>query len=92
MHRGELRLLKRLRPTRKATRKSISKTVSSLCAWSVLRTSLCSRRGSTGGGAGIGRAYCLMYAKLGAKVCVNDFSEKNANAVVDEIKKRAFVR
>jgi hypothetical protein len=33
-----------------------------------------------------------MYAKLGAKVCVNDFSEKNANAVVDEIKKRAFVR
>jgi multifunctional beta-oxidation protein len=45
----------------------------------------------TGAGAGIGRAYSLMYAKLGAKVCVNDFSEKNANAVVDEIKQRALV-
>lgn len=41
----------------------------------------------TGAGAGIGRAYALMFGKLGGSVVVNDFSEKNANAVVDEIKK-----
>ncbi|KAF8199567.1 multifunctional beta-oxidation protein [Pholiota molesta] len=39
----------------------------------------------TGAGAGLGRAYALMYAKLGANVVVNDVSEKGANAVVDEI-------
>lgn len=38
----------------------------------------------TGGGAGIGRAYCLRYAKLGAKVVVNDLA--NPDDVVKEIK------
>ncbi|WFD04502.1 hypothetical protein MOBT1_003212 [Malassezia obtusa] len=41
----------------------------------------------TGAGAGLGRAYALLFARLGANVVVNDFSEKNATAVVDEIKK-----
>ncbi|KAN0066359.1 hypothetical protein ACQY0O_000453 [Thecaphora frezii] len=41
----------------------------------------------TGAGAGLGRAYALMFGKLGANVVVNDFLEKNAVAVVDEIKK-----
>jgi len=41
----------------------------------------------TGAGGGIGRAYAVLFAKLGASVVVNDYSEKNANAVVDEIKK-----
>ncbi|CDW97412.1 hypothetical protein [Sporisorium scitamineum] len=41
----------------------------------------------TGAGAGLGRAYALMFGKLGANVVVNDFLEKNATAVVDEIKK-----
>ncbi|KAL1744479.1 hypothetical protein HDZ31DRAFT_38578 [Schizophyllum fasciatum] len=41
----------------------------------------------TGAGAGLGRAYALMYSKLGANVVVNDVSEKGANAVVDEIVK-----
>ncbi|KXN91727.1 Peroxisomal hydratase-dehydrogenase-epimerase [Leucoagaricus sp. SymC.cos] len=41
----------------------------------------------TGAGAGLGRAYSLMYARLGANVVVNDISEKGANAVVDEITK-----
>ncbi|UZJ51526.1 hypothetical protein CBS101457_000846 [Exobasidium rhododendri] len=41
----------------------------------------------TGAGAGLGRAYALMFGKLGANVVVNDFSEKAANAVVDEVKK-----
>ncbi|WFD32698.1 hypothetical protein MSPP1_003748 [Malassezia sp. CBS 17886] len=40
----------------------------------------------TGAGGGLGRAYALLFARLGANVAVNDFSEKNANAVVDEIK------
>ena len=40
----------------------------------------------TGAGAGLGRAYALLFAKLGANVVVNDMSEKNALAVVDEIK------
>ena len=39
----------------------------------------------TGGGAGLGRIYALMYAKLGANVVVNDLNEKAANAVVEEI-------
>lgn len=41
----------------------------------------------TGAGAGLGKAYALMFAKLGGNVVVNDFSEKVANAVVEEIKK-----
>ncbi|KDN52771.1 putative multifunctional beta-oxidation protein [Tilletiaria anomala UBC 951] len=41
----------------------------------------------TGAGAGLGKAYALMFAKLGANVVVNDFSEKAAAAVVEEIKK-----
>lgn len=44
----------------------------------------------TGAGAGIGRAYAHMYAKLGASVIVNDVSEKGANAVVDEILKGEY--
>ncbi|CCM04300.1 uncharacterized protein FIBRA_06471 [Fibroporia radiculosa] len=40
----------------------------------------------TGSGAGLGRAYALMYARLGANVVVNDVSAKAASAVVDEIK------
>jgi len=39
----------------------------------------------TGAGAGLGRAYAHMYARLGANVVVNDVSEKGANVVVDEI-------
>ncbi|KAJ7727288.1 peroxisomal hydratase-dehydrogenase-epimerase [Mycena maculata] len=41
----------------------------------------------TGGGAGLGRVYSLMYGKLGSNVVVNDVSEKGANSVVDEIVK-----
>ncbi|KOS13932.1 multifunctional beta-oxidation protein [Malassezia pachydermatis] len=41
----------------------------------------------TGAGAGLGRAYALLFASLGANVVVNDMSEKNAMAVVEEIKK-----
>ncbi|THH12714.1 hypothetical protein EW146_g7432 [Bondarzewia mesenterica] len=41
----------------------------------------------TGSGAGLGRAYALMYARLGANVVVNDVSEKGALAVVDEIRR-----
>ena len=33
----------------------------------------------------MGRAYALMYGRLGANVVVNDVSEKGANAVVDEV-------
>ncbi|KAH7106551.1 multifunctional beta-oxidation protein [Auriculariales sp. MPI-PUGE-AT-0066] len=40
----------------------------------------------TGAGAGLGRAYAHMFARLGANVVVNDVSAKGANAVVDEIK------
>ncbi|KAK7033073.1 peroxisomal hydratase-dehydrogenase-epimerase [Favolaschia claudopus] len=41
----------------------------------------------TGAGAGLGRTYALMYAKLGANVVINDVNEKGANSVVDEIVK-----
>ena len=41
----------------------------------------------TGAGQGLGRAYAVMYGRLGANVVVNDVSEKHANAVVDEIVK-----
>lgn len=41
----------------------------------------------TGAGQGLGRAYALMYARLGANVVVNDVSDKGANAVVEEITK-----
>ena len=44
----------------------------------------------TGAGAGLGRAYSLMYGRLGANVVVNDVSEKGAKAVVDEIVKGWF--
>ncbi|GAA5863265.1 hypothetical protein JCM8547_002881 [Rhodosporidiobolus lusitaniae] len=40
----------------------------------------------TGGGGGLGRAYCLFFASRGASVLVNDLSSKNADAVVAEIK------
>ncbi|KAF8525833.1 multifunctional beta-oxidation protein [Hysterangium stoloniferum] len=41
----------------------------------------------TGAGAGLGRAYAHMFARLGANVVVNDVSVKGANSVVEEIKK-----
>ena len=41
----------------------------------------------TGAGQGLGRAYALMYSRLGANVVVNDVSEKGANSVVEEITK-----
>ena len=40
----------------------------------------------TGAGAGLGRAYALMYGKLGANVVVNDVSKENAQRVVEEVK------
>lgn len=43
----------------------------------------------TGAGAGIGREYALLLAKLGAKVVVNDFA--NPQPVVDEIVKAGGV-
>lgn len=39
----------------------------------------------TGAGTGLGRAYALMFARLGANVVVNDVNGKAARAVVDEI-------
>lgn len=46
----------------------------------------------TGAGAGLGRSYALLYAKLGANVVVNDMSKENAENVVAEIKKGTFLR
>ena len=43
----------------------------------------------TGAGQGLGRAYALMYARLGANVVVNDVSSENAQKVVDAIVKGA---
>lgn len=40
----------------------------------------------TGSGAGLGRAYALLFASRGAKVVVNDFSKDAADKVVAEIK------
>jgi multifunctional beta-oxidation protein len=39
----------------------------------------------TGAGAGIGRAYALLFAKCGASVVVNDFGKAAADKVVNEI-------
>jgi len=39
----------------------------------------------TGSGSGLGRAYALMFAQLGANVVVNDISAKGAEGVVGEI-------
>ena len=39
----------------------------------------------TGGGAGLGRQYCLQFARLGASIVVNDLM--NPDAVVQEIEK-----
>lgn len=44
----------------------------------------------TGAGAGLGRAYALMFAKLGGGVVVNDVSEKGAKAVVEEVQKGEY--
>ncbi|CAH7667102.1 hypothetical protein BY996DRAFT_6429748 [Phakopsora pachyrhizi] len=41
----------------------------------------------TGAGNGLGRAYALMYGKLGANVVVNDMNRDAAEKVVNEIKK-----
>ncbi|WVR05503.1 hypothetical protein IAU60_002521 [Kwoniella sp. DSM 27419] len=40
----------------------------------------------TGAGAGLGRDYALMFAKLGANVVVNDVSKDGAEKVVGEVK------
>jgi 3-oxoacyl-[acyl-carrier protein] reductase len=40
----------------------------------------------TGGANGLGKAYCLRMAKEGAKVVVADIADKEAQAVVSEIK------
>ncbi|KAI6169136.1 hypothetical protein EDD17DRAFT_1464898 [Pisolithus thermaeus] len=39
----------------------------------------------TGAGAGLGRAYALMYGRLGANVVVNDVNEKGATSVCKEV-------
>lgn len=42
----------------------------------------------TGAGSGIGKAIAFLYATEGAKVIVNDISEKNGQLVVDQIKSK----
>ena len=39
----------------------------------------------TGAGAGLGRAYALMFAKLGANLVVNDVSKDGAEGVCKEV-------
>jgi multifunctional beta-oxidation protein len=46
----------------------------------------------TGAGAGLGRAYALMYGKLGANVIVNDISEKDAKSVASEVENGQFLQ
>ncbi|MGZ4778513.1 MAG: SDR family NAD(P)-dependent oxidoreductase, partial [Thermoanaerobaculia bacterium] len=41
----------------------------------------------TGGGSGIGRASCLLFAKEGAKVVVVDLKKDTAQQTVDEVRK-----
>lgn len=41
----------------------------------------------TGGGAGIGKAICLMYAEAGAKVACSDLSQDDAEKVASECRK-----
>lgn len=54
----------------------------------------------TGAGAGLGRAYALLFASRGAKVVVNDLgggrhgdgsSSKAADSVVEEIKRNGMI-
>lgn len=40
----------------------------------------------TGAGAGLGRSYALVLAKLGANIVINDVSKENADKVVQEVK------
>jgi multifunctional beta-oxidation protein len=40
----------------------------------------------TGAGAGLGRAYALMFGKLGANVVINDVTKEPAEKVVQEVK------
>lgn len=44
----------------------------------------------TGAGAGLGRAYALVFARHGANVVVNDMNADNARNVVEEIQKGAL--
>ena len=39
----------------------------------------------TGGGSGIGRACCRLFAERGAQVAVVDLNEKRATATADQI-------
>jgi multifunctional beta-oxidation protein len=45
----------------------------------------------TGAGAGLGKAYALMYGKLGANVVVNDISDKAAASVVKEVQNGLYL-
>ncbi|SHE97334.1 NAD(P)-dependent dehydrogenase, short-chain alcohol dehydrogenase family [Fodinibius roseus] len=40
----------------------------------------------TGGGSGIGRAICSLFAESGAHVCILDYDKESGQAVCDEIK------